>query len=110
MTIYYAVLSAVSVAALVAVAVYLIRTLTQVEATAREAELLVRKANAEMEKVGNVTNAVSSLAGSVGGTGSRIALGVANLLFQGFQRYRKARPVDADVEEETETVRERSRT
>lgn len=110
MPIYYAILATVVVAVLITVAVHLIRTLAQVQATAREAELLARKANAEMDKVGSVTTAMSGLASTVGGTGSRIAFGVANLLLQGFQRYRKARPLDADTEEEPETERQRSRT
>lgn len=110
MTIYYAVLAAVVVAALVAVAVHIIRTLGQVQATAREAELLLKKTNAEVDKVSQVTNAMSGLAGAVGGTGSRLAFGVANLVLQTIQRYRKARPVDADVEDEPSRERERSRT
>lgn len=110
MNIYYAILAAVVVAVLITVAVHLIRTLAQVQATAREAELLARKANAEMDKVGSVTNAMTNVAGAVGGTGTRIALGVANLLFQGIQRYRKGRPVDAEAEEEEAAPRQRSRT
>lgn len=100
MTIYYAVLAAIVVAALVAVAVQLIKTLTQVNATAREAELLVRNANAEIEKVGTVTSAVSGFAGVLGGTGGKLAANAANLLMHLVRRYRRRTPVEASSDDE----------
>jgi hypothetical protein len=94
MTYYYAVLAAVAVAALVFAMVRLVETLTQVRLTAAELEALARKANAEMDKVGQVTNAVSGLAGVVSGGGGRLAANVAGLVFTLFQKFRRDRPVE----------------
>jgi hypothetical protein len=94
MSIYYAVLVTVVVAAVVAVAVHLIRTLGQVNATARELEFLARKANAEMDKVGTVTSTVAGLASSMSGSTGRMAAGLFNLVLTLIQRYRRQKPVD----------------
>jgi hypothetical protein len=100
MNIYYAVLAAIVVAALVAVAYQLIKTLIQLQGTAREAEALVQKANAEMEKVGHVTSAVSGFAGVLGSRGGRLAATAANLAVHLIQRYRKRDPVEAGADDE----------
>lgn len=101
MNTYYAVLAAALVGAIVVVAVHLVLTLIQVRHTAREVELLARKANGEMDKVGSVTAAVSGLVGGLGGSTGRLMAGAANLAIHLIRRYKRGKPVDvADEEEE----------
>jgi hypothetical protein len=105
MSIYYAVLATVLVGAAVAVAVHLIRLITDARKTLQEVDALARKANGEMDKVQNVTAAVSNVAGAVGGSMGRTMVSVANLAFQTVMHLRKKRSKNGaglagDVEEE----------
>lgn len=89
MTVYLAVLAAVLVAAVVAAIAYVIATLIQLKRTAAELELLIRKANSEMDKVERVTSAVSGFAEILGGSTGRLVTGAAQVVFDLFRRHRR---------------------
>jgi len=100
MNAYYAALAAALVATAVVTAVFLIRALIQVRRTALEVEVLVRKANAEADKLGNVTAAVADLAGIVGGSAGRIFSGGLQLVFDLIRRRRERKPPEGGTTDE----------
>lgn len=98
MNIYYFTLAAIGVGTFILATVFLVLTLIQLKRTAREAELLVHKVNSEMEKMGNVTAAVSGFAGAMGGSASRLLGGVASLVFHMIQNRRRKKSPEAPSE------------
>lgn len=72
-------LAAVALASLGVVAVFLIQTLIQLKRTARSAETLIENLNREMERVHNVTNVMSSIAGALSSSVGKSAMTLANI-------------------------------
>ena len=97
MHMFIALLAVLSVAAVVTAAVFLILALIQLKRTAGEIELLAQKANAELEKVGCVTDAMSGFAGIVGGSTGRLVIGAAQAAFSLFRRFRRRKSEENDL-------------
>jgi hypothetical protein len=109
MTIFMAVSVGIVVAAVMVLTVFLVQAIVQFKKTVRSAELLINKANMEMDKVQNITNAVSAFTGVVSSSVGKTAFTFAHLMIRLMNRQRWRRRTEQNHTDPRETAYRQSK-